>query len=57
MYQYEMLQRMPRGPVMLPLVPSKLSSTSTGTRATIDSEVTHAMTAIARTNRGTPGAA
>lgn len=42
---------------MLPLVPSKLSNTSTGTRATIDSDVTHAMTAIARTKRGTPGAA
>lgn len=38
---------------MLPLVPSKLSNTSTGTRATMDSDVTHAMTAIACTNRGT----
>lgn len=42
---------------MLPLVPCKLSKTSTGTRATIDNDVTHAVTAIALTNKGTPGAA
>lgn len=56
-YQYEMLHKMPSGPVMLPLVPCRLSRTSTGTRPTMDSEVTQATTAIALTNKGTPGAA
>ena len=57
LYQYEMLHKIPRGPVRLPLVPCRLFSTSTGTSATMDNDVTHAITAMALTNRGTPGAA